>query len=99
MMERTGTGDRPHRGRGRGRLPRRPASRTAVQDRGGGGDGQHAGGGVGGAAAAAVGVVAGLERRGGAAERGHRMTAARVAEQRVERHAGRQAGGQRPACA
>ena len=38
---------------------------------------------MGGAAAAAVGVVAGLERGGGAAERGHRMTAPRVAEQRV----------------
>jgi hypothetical protein len=67
-----------------------------VQDRGGGGDGQHAGGCVRGAAGAAVGVVAGLERRGGAAERSHRVTAARVTEQRVERHAGRQPGGQRP---
>ena len=46
---------------------------------------------MGGAAAAAVGVVAGLERGGGAAERGHRVTAARVAEQRIERDAGGQA--------
>jgi hypothetical protein len=51
---------------------------------------------VGGAAATAVGVVAGLERGGGAAERGHRVTAARVAEQRIERHAGYQPGGERP---
>jgi hypothetical protein len=51
---------------------------------------------VGGAAATAVGVIAGLERGGGATERGHRVTAARVAEQRVERHAGYQPGGQRP---
>ena len=49
-----------------------------------------------GAAAAAVRVVAGLERGGGTAERGDGMTAARVAEQRVERHARRQPGGQRP---
>ena len=80
MMERTGTGDRPRRERGRGYLPRRPTARTAVQDRGGGGHGQHAGGHMRGAAAAAVGVVARLERGGGATERGHRMTAARVAE-------------------
>ena len=46
---------------------------------------------MGGAAAAAVGVVAGFERGGGAAERGHRVTAARVAEQRIERDAGGQA--------
>jgi len=67
-----------------------------VQGRGGGGDGQHAGGRVRGTAAAAVGVVAGLERRGGPAERGHRMTPARVADQRVERHAGDQPGGDGP---
>jgi hypothetical protein len=59
-----------------------------VQGDGGGGDGQHAGGRVRGAAATAVGVVAGLEPGGGAAERGHRVTAARVAEQRIERHPG-----------
>jgi hypothetical protein len=39
---------------------------------------------VNGAAAAAVGVVAGLEHGGGAAERGHRMTAAGVADKGVE---------------
>jgi hypothetical protein len=95
-MQRPGPGDRPHRGRDRYRLPRRPASRTAVQGHGGGGDGQHAGGRVRGAAAAAVGVVAGLECRGGPAERGHRMTPARVADQGVERHAGDQPGGDGP---
>jgi len=49
-----------------------------------------------GAAGAAVSVVAGLERGGGAAARGHRVTAARVAEQRIERDAGYQPGGERP---
>jgi len=67
-----------------------------VQGDGGGGDGQHAGGRVGRAAATAVGVVTGLERSGGAAERGHRVTAARIAEQRIERYAGYQPGGERP---
>ena len=67
-----------------------------MQGDGGGGDGQHAGGRVRGAAAAAVGVIAGLERGGSAAERGHRVTAARVAEQRVERYACYQPGGQGP---
>ena len=42
---------------------------------------------MGGAAPRGVGVVAGLERGGGAAERGHRMTAPRIAEQRVRGHA------------
>jgi hypothetical protein len=37
-----------------------------------------------GTAAAAVGVVAGLERGGGTAERRHRMTAAGVADNGVE---------------
>jgi hypothetical protein len=55
-----------------------------MQRRGREGDGQHAGGRVNGAAAAAVGVVAGLEHGGGAAERGHRMTAAGVADKGVE---------------
>ncbi len=51
-----------------------------------------------GAAQPGVGVVAGLKRGGGAAERGHRMAAARVAEQGVQRHARRQARlRQRPA--
>jgi hypothetical protein len=49
-----------------------------------------------GAAAAAVGVVASFQGRGGAAEGGNRVTAARVAEQRVERHACYQPGGQGP---
>ena len=51
-----------------------------MQGRGGERDGQHAGGRVRGAAAAAVGVVAGLQRGGGTAERGDGMTAARIAE-------------------
>jgi hypothetical protein len=51
---------------------------------------------VGGAAAAAIGVVTGLEGRGGAAERGHRVTAPRVADQRVERYAYGQPGGDGP---
>ncbi|MGD0609443.1 MAG: hypothetical protein ABSA53_38455 [Streptosporangiaceae bacterium] len=33
----------------------------------------------------------------GTAESGHRMTAARVAEQRIKAHAGRQPGRERPA--
>ena len=49
-----------------------------------------------GAAEPGVGVVTGLERGGGPAERGHRVTAARVAEQRVERHPAGQADGKRP---
>jgi hypothetical protein len=67
-----------------------------VQGYGGGGDGQHASDRMRGAAAAAVGVVAGLERRGGPAERGHRMAAARVADQGVKRYAGDQPGGDGP---
>jgi transketolase len=67
-----------------------------VQECGGGGDGQDAGGGVRGAAEPGVGVVAGLERGGGPAERGHRVTAAGIAEQRVEGHPGGEAGGERP---
>jgi hypothetical protein len=70
-----------------------------VQERGGGGDGQDAGGGVRGAAQPGIGVVAGLERGGGPAERGHRVTAAGVAEQCVEGHAGGEACGERPAAA
>ena len=70
--------------------------RTAVQERGRGGHGQDAGGGVRGAAQPGIGVVAGLERGGGPAERGHRVTAAGVAEQRVERHPGGQAYGEWP---
>jgi len=50
-----------------------------------------------GAARAAVGIVAGLEGGGGAAEGGHRMTAARVTEQRVHDHARRQPSRERPA--
>jgi hypothetical protein len=50
-----------------------------------------------GAAQPGVGVVAGLKRGGGPAERGHRVIAARVAEQRVERHPGGEPGGERPA--
>ena len=70
--------------------------RTAVQERGGGGGGEHAGGRVGGAARAGVGVVAGLERCCGPAERGHRVTAAGVAGQRIQRHPGGEPGRERP---
>jgi len=55
-----------------------------MQRRGREGDGQHAGGRVSGTAAAAVGIVTGLERGGGTAERRHRMTAAGVADNGVE---------------
>ena len=71
--------------------------RTAVQERGGGGGGEHAGGRVGGAARAGVGVVAGLQRGGGPAEGGHGVKSAGIAEQRVERHPGREPGRERPA--
>jgi len=97
MMKGTGTGDCPHCGRDRGGLGRGPGPCAAVQERGGDGDGQDAGGRVRGAAGAAVGVVAGLEGGGGAAEGGHRMTAARVTEQRVHDHACCQPGRERPA--
>ncbi len=52
-----------------------------------------------GAAQPGVGVVAGLERGGGPAERGHRVKAAGVAEQRVERHPGGEADRERPCLA
>jgi len=62
----------------------------------GGGYGQQADGRVRSAAHAAVAVIAGFERGGGPAERGHRMAATRVADQGVERNAGDQPGGDGP---
>ena len=95
-MERTGTGDRPYRERDRCRLKRRPAPDTAVQQSGGDGNGKHAGCRVPGAAPPGIGVVAGLERGRGPAERGHRVTAAGIAGQRVQRHPGGEPGRERP---
>ena len=94
--QRTGTGDRPDEGRGRGTAQQRPVPGEPVRGHRGEGGGQDAGAGEERAAEPVIRVETRFQCRGAPAEDGHRVPAARVADQRVQRHARGQAARQCP---